>query len=111
MSIELFEYKNSYPRFVGVNEKNQREKVDINIAVFTPTEADSGESHVIEYCIASEISHIVGNIAFSAYVFHNITYYNIQIQKENIGLIDNIIEIIVNPKFLKEKSIFNREME
>ena len=109
MSIELFEYKNSYPRFVGVNEKNQREKVDINIAVFTPTEADSGESHVIEHCIASEISHIVGNIAFSAYVFHNITYYNIQIQKENIGLIDNIIEIIVNPKFLKEKSIFNRE--
>mgnify|MGYP000249513298 CR=1 FL=1 len=30
-------------------------------------------------------------------------------KKESIGLIDNIIEIIVNPKFLKEKSIFNRE--
>lgn len=109
MSIELLECKKTYPRFVFINEENKREEVDINIAVYTPAETDCGESHVIEHCIASEISNIVGNIGFSAYVFHNITYYNIQIQKENISLIDNILDIIVNPGFLKEKNTFIRE--
>jgi hypothetical protein len=97
------------PHFVIINNWNSTDIIEVAIAVFTPAESDYGESHVIEHCIASDLSMIVGNLEVAAYVFHNITFLNFNIQKSNIYLLSNVMEKLFNPEFLVDENIYFRE--
>lgn len=91
------------------NSVEQDWLVEIGIAVFTPSECDKGESHVIEHCIAAELFEVLGNRLYSAYVLHSTTFYNFRVRKEEISVLREIFKILLKPRFLTDDTIFVRE--
>lgn len=104
----FYEYDLGLP-IVIVDDKKEIETIEFGIAVFTPAESDDGASHVIEHCIASELTRTVGNTMVSAYVLHNITFYNFKICQDDLDKIKEILCILFDPEFLRNKSIYSRE--
>ncbi len=107
-NAKIYEY-DAIPQLVIINEEESGNVLEVSIAIYTPASSDSGESHVIEHCIATDLSEILGNAEISAYVFHNITYFNFNIKKSDICIIEKVMESIYNPQFLFDKNIYFRE--
>lgn len=100
---------NLLPKIFFIQTDAKPKRREVGIAIYTPIDSDKGISHVIEHCIASELYEKLGDRLQSAYVLHNITFYNFLIESNNLKSIFDILNIVLYPEFLRERHIFDRE--
>lgn len=117
--IEKYELKNLdiiYSKYIHdsgltviqCEDNTENDNIILDISFRTPSMDNTGITHVIEHCIASELY----NINFSkqsAATYQDRTSYQYIISKNNISCIEQIVNGIFSPVYKNNENIFLRE--